>query len=105
MCVCSAERGSAGSRAAAGIYGAGFSLWGIYGGGAARGAARSQCLRARTTLPRSDYSLTEYIHFMKKVRRMSFTFRTYAAAAALALAIPAFAAPAVAGDIEIHDAY
>lgn len=36
---------------------------------------------------------------------MSFTFRTYAAAAALALAIPALAAPAVAGDIEIHDAY
>src|SRR5690554_4253345 len=105
MCVCSAERGSAGSHAAAGIYGAGFSLWVIYGSGAVGGAARSQCLRARTALPRSDGNLTEYIHIMKKERPMSFTFRTYAAAAALALAIPALAVPAMASDIEVRDAY
>lgn len=36
---------------------------------------------------------------------MSFTFRTYAAAAALALAIPALAVPAMASDIEVRDAY
>lgn len=36
---------------------------------------------------------------------MSFTFRTFAAAAVLAIAIPALAMPAIACDIEVHDAY
>src|SRR5690606_32456753 len=100
MCVCSAERGSAGSHAAAGVYGAGSSLWDFYGSGATGGAARSQCLRARTALLRPDRNLTEYRDFVKKERLMSFTFRTLAAAAALAVAIPALAAPAMASDIE-----